>query len=536
MKKSHEKQLLTNNLDFSVRLVEVIQNHNTLSAIDSFKTNDKLSEDCFADLIKKHAAVYGEGATVSLGSLFGATDEFIEKYLSRPVGESRLSALDTRLALYCHGDLDVTSLPIFDIEGEKFGIYKRIPHKSELSFKNASVISLLPAQEMPYKKYCDIATTLIAITENLGLISHPTVIDRRGIIGLLCDLGVGASIDIASYPVNTECDSFQESLYKFTDMCAFVIEEKHKSRLLEFLIESGLIAVECATLCRDEKITISNNGKEITSFYISSVKDNEIIILEDVISSPQYSPERISVSRLPLTANSSIPTRRKDVESVYTTLTGASTGASCDIDEYSMQNVTLATLLTIFELVTKGADRRSIRLSKKISFKSDCDVSHIVDTALALHKVQTELVLPSEGNKLDFDADKNKASIFATGTTVSTENMPSDHFHGDKNNIYILSGIDADVQSINFEAVRRVLDYIHFLVLHRNVISARVFFNTPIDEAISSMNAKNIKLITRDTSTLKCPLLYIIATSPGELRGTYLGHTEDDANDEEIVK
>ena len=533
MKKTHKKQLPAENSDFSARLIEVIQRHGTFTALDSFKTNDKLSADTFADLSKKHAAVYGEGATVSLESLFGTTDTFIEGHLSRPQGEVSISAFDTRLSLFCHGDLDVASLPVFDIDSERFGIYKRIKRDGALAFRRASVISLLPAIEMPYEKYSSIATTIIAITENLGIISHPTVIDKRGVIGLLCDLGVGASVDIVSYPVNNECDSFQESLYKFTDMCAFVIEEGNKPKLLEFLNESGLIAVECARLCRDEMITFFNNGKELASLSINAIKNNETVILKDVISSPQYSPESALVCSLPLSASSSIPPRREDVESVFTTLTGAASCASCDINEYSMQNVMLTVLRTVFELVVKGADRRSIRLSKKLSFTDDCDTSHIVDTALALHRVQTELVLPSEGNKLDFDADNNRASIFATGTTASTENMPSDHFFGDMNNIYILSGIDADVQRINFETVRRLLDYIHFTVRQNNVLSARVFFNTPITEALASMNTENIELVTRDTSTLKCPLLYVIATSKGELRGTSLGYTRAPSADEE---
>ena len=535
MKKKHDNGS-AENLDFSVRLIKEIQKHNTVNVLDSFKTDDELSRNCFTDLLEKHAAVYGEGATVSLESLFGATDRFIEGYLKKHDRDIRLSALDTRLSLYCNGDLNVASQPVFNIDGEKFGIYKKIERKSELAFRNASVISLLPAIDMPYEKYCDVATTIIAITENRGLISRPTVIDRSGVIGLLCDLGVGARVEIESYPINTECDSFQESLYKFKGMCAFVIEESQKPRLLEFLIESGLIAVNIARLCRDEKITFTSGGREITSLYIKSIKDNEIAILNDVISSPSYCPPSIPVAKLPLSANASIPTRREDVESVYATLTGAASGTVCNIDEYAMQNVMLAALRPIFELVSKGTDRRSIKLSKKISAKADCDVSHIVDTALALHKIQTELVLHGEGNKLDLCADKNEIGIFATGTTASTENMPADHFYGDMSNIYILSGVDADVRKINFETVRRVLDYIRFLILRNGVQSARVFFNTPLDEALVSMNTENLKLVTRDIGSLKCPLLYIIATSKEELRGTYLGYTKGPSVDEEIGK
>lgn len=491
------------------------------TAIRSFKTDDPLTALTYGDLVDKHRAIYGEDAPVTLDSLLCATDEFIEKYVSSPRLGLSVSSIDSRLEAYCRARLDSPALPKFDLgDGVELGIYRNAQKDKEKLLDQYSFISLIPSLNMTREEYEDIAYKTVALAQNLTIISNPVMIGKRGVIGELVRFGVGATVNIDAYPENPACHSLASILSAFEGYVGFLALPRKKAELIPILQGWGLIAVECAITGTNEIIDVFYGGDTVASLDIDYLRDVKPHKYCEIVSRPEFSTERICVEHHDLTACATVEPARNDSASVYFGGRNAVACASCNIDEYVMQNGIFASLLPIFELAAKGINRRNITIAKRL-FSSDEDPC-AVDAALALHKVQCELAIRSDESRVSIPEGESLLYVGANGLSAPSQKIPADTFIGE-GDIYVLSVVSDGVNGIDYKKLRMLIDYLTSIATSGSARTARVFIDTPLDSALASMKPDNVQLELDGADGIKCPTMYVIVESPDSIRGTRIG-------------
>ncbi len=505
-----------------IYLIDSLYATDNKPAIKSFRSNDVFSSESYKDLIDKHSAVNEKDAPITISALINTSGEFVSKYTGYPAGETCQSTEKSKLSLYCQGCVESHSLPTFNLDNDKtFGIYNRIARNNDALPEGCSLIALLPATEMSIKDYEEKTADVMSAAESSCIISNPMIINERGVLEALIKLGTGACVNTSSYPTNPSCTTFASTLSAFAGYGAFLIAEKNKAKLLPLMENSNLVAIECARINAKDKITVTCNETPIAELdlgYLKSIKVHEYF---DIISAPEY-PESLSdinASLISLRSSASI-VKNCNTQGAYVDLKNTVSGAVCDIDSYPMHNALYCALLPIFELVSKGANRQNIVLTKALEIK-DFSNSDITNTALALHRVQTELALRDEANTVSYNSDASKLSVFARAEFETETKSPSDFFTLNGDGIYILSPEKITNGIPDFFNIRKLLDYVHGLIDKGVVKACRVFFNTPVETALKAMSSENAEAII-EAGTPEANIYFVVEATQA-ISGTRIG-------------
>ncbi len=492
-------------------------------AIKSLRTNDSFIGESWGDLVAKHEKIYGEDAPITLESLLDTPDKFIEK-LAPPFDLTRQTTLASPLSLYCRGCARDVKLPTFKLGGGKgFGVYTRIDRKDLPVLDSSYLYALLPAKKLSREEYEDSAVKVISLAENSGIISRPTVIGDRGIIGEILKLDRGAEIYADLYPANPACATFASTLSAFAGCGAFLVTEKNKEHIRSLTSNSGLVAIECARINSDNSVTVIKSKRVIADLDLYYLKSTNAYVLHDVVAKSSEADDAALGARLSSLKNGESIVQKRGC-GAYEDEARVISCASCDINENSVHNAIYAALLPIFELAAKGVDRRSITVSKRLELDSAPDASSAVSAITALGRAQLELSLRGEGNGISLNSESSRLHIFAKGNKT-VAHAPSDSFSQNGNGLYILSPMRADSGIPSFDNIRKLLDYIYAIIRKGVVKSARVFAGTPINAAISSMNTNGIEAITRPLDSIVRPPLYLIVEATEQIGGTHIGET-----------
>ncbi len=501
-----------------------------IPAIEAFKTNDSFMGESFNDLIDKHRTVYGADEPITLDSLASLPDKFISEYTGY-ISSTRQSQSSSPLSLYCEGCIDSLKLPTFTLgKDTSFGIYKSSDRKISAILDDSYIVALLPKERLSREEYENEAVKALSLLESSGLIYDPFIIGARGILGEIAALGKGADINIEAYPTNPACPTVASALSAFAGYGAFLITRKNRSSLTSALSGSRLYAISCAHLNGEESITVASGKNIIADLDICYLRSVKKYSFHKIISTPTVPDD----SALKGAALSSLAGRdsliQKEHIGAYTDTLRAISYAECDINENYLQNGIFSAILPIFELATKGVDRRNMTISKSLEIASDCDITSAVSTLVALSRAQIELSISGESSGVKYNADKTQLRVFASGKR-NLSNLPRDKFTQDGSDIYVLSPQRKDEAIPSFDNTRKLLDYLYAIIKKGVVRSAKVFCKAPLEEAIRSMSTDSITAETRALEGIICPAIYLVVEATEGIGGTHIGRTKasDDA-------
>lgn len=492
-------------------------------AAKSFKTDSAFLFESYSDLVNKNIAINGADAPITVESMLNTPDSFIAKYTGN-VQSTRQSTYSSRLSLYCQGCIDSSKSPTFTLDDDNtFGIYGRKDRKRAPVLDRSIIFALLPREGLTHDEYDDEAVKALSLLENSELIYNPFVIGTRGLVQDIINFNLGASINTASYPSNPACKTFASTLSALAGYGAFFITERHREQLMSALSDTKLVAIECARVNNEGFIAVFSGKKLIADMDTYYLKNANSYKYFDIIAHP--SEDNTCKSDVEL---SSVKGRdsliQKHQLGTYTNKNIAVSYAKCRITSNSVHNGTYTALLPIFELAAKGVDRRHITISKRLELNLASDISDAVSTVVALSRSQIELSVMGESNSLNYSAHSNMLHLFATGR-ISVADIPSDHFVQDGNGIYILSPMRRDSDAPNFENIRKLLDYLYAIIRKGIVKSVKVFYNTPLDKAVGSMETNGTGATTRSLDGIVCPPLYLLVEATEGIGGTHIGET-----------
>ena len=492
--------------------------------IKSFKTENAFLGESYADLIKKHAAAYGDLARVTLDSLVDTPDIFSEKY-SPSFSTAAQSTSSSALARYCEGRADSLKLPFFTVdEDSSFGLYQKLPRENLALLDRSYLIALLPGGNMTREEYEDEAIKTISLLENSMACYNPFVIGNCGVLGEVIRLGAGAIINTDAYPENPACRVFASTLSAFSGYGAFLVTERNKKQISSAMLDSRLKAIECARLISDDVISVCTGKKLVCEIDLDQMSRVNVHKKLSVAANTVASTE--STARLSsLCGCDSIV--QKQQTGAYKTATDVFSHARCEINESTVANGIFTALLPIFELAACGVERKNITVSKKIEIDTAHDPSNAVSTVISLLRAQIELSVHGESNSVRYDADQNSIDVFARGVRTLSHS-PADSFVRGGDGIYILSPMKKGQDIPDFETVRKLVDYLYAIIRKGLVISAKAFYNTPLDKAVASMETARIKSNTRALEGIVCPALYIIIEASDSIGGTHIGETSEE--------
>lgn len=491
-------------------------------SIMSFMTNNPFLAESYTDILSKHRALFGDTAPMTVASLINTPDLFIEKFTGR-IHSVRQSAKDSSLELYCDGCTDSARMPIFTLDKDnEFGIYGSRERENRAILDKTLLVALLPVSDMTREEYEDEATKIISTLENSSVIYNPHVIGKRGILDDLICLDTGATVDIAAYPQNPACQTAASTLSAFAGCGAFLVISKNMESVRNAIAGTKLIAINCASLNRDGIISVRSGKSHICELYLDHLKTANANRPFDIIGETEDTD--VKVESISLTGRNSIVCKLQN--GVFENSVDVVSCAGCEFGKNSVIDGIFATLLPVFQLAAKGIDRKNVTLTKAVELDTKNGISAPVSTLVSLARTQIELSLKGDGNKFDFTANKNSLYVCARGSK-SVAYAPKDSFSVVGNGIYILSPMKKDVQIPDFENVRKCLDYLYAIIRRGIVRSARVFFNTPITDAVASMETDTTIANTRPLEGLICPPLYLIVEASESIGGTHIGEVAE---------
>lgn len=515
-----------------IYLIDSLYAANGIPTICSFKSNNVFLGESYADIVSKHKTLYGNNEPVTVSDLLDTPDTFIEKY-ANSFRTTRQSTESSPLALYCEGCAESSSLPTFTVsENNSFGLYdKRIRDRISILDKS-SIFALLPTSDMTREEYEGEAIKAMSLLENSGVIYNPFIIGERGLLVDVLKFTQGAVINTATYPQNPTCQTFAKTLAALSGYAAFFITARNKEQLSSSLSSSKLTPIECAKTNNEGLITFYSGKKfifELDTGHLQNINSRKPV---DIIADTHNAGEKTSQLSSVKGCDSIV---KHCQNGAYESATDIISYASCDINENAVSNGIFTALLPIFELAAKGIDRKNITISKKIEIGGDHVNSNDVSTLISLARAQIDLTVHGESNAINYKTKQNTLHVFARGNRTLA-NAPADSFSHNGSGIYILSPMKKDEEIPDFANIRKLLDYLYAIIRKGSVLSAKVFCDTPINDAIASMENGKFKAKTRSIEGILCPPLYVIVEANEGIGGTHIGEVyEQDASEPDFI-